>query len=1154
LQNHFNVTSFPEKWLGCQIEIIAEMLLNLRLVRLYIFLLLTASLLFQSCAKREPRVLVFSRTKGWKHTSIPFGMAAIQKLGNENNFLVDTTRDATPFNEDDLKQYHAVIFLNTTGNVLNPEQQTAFERYIQAGGGFVGIHSAAATEYEWSWYNKLIGAHFANHPNHPNVRRGTVLIADTTHTSTQHLPLRWERDEEWYSFRSFFSDLKVLAYLDENSYEGGTNGSHHPIAWHHEYDGGRAFYTAVGHADESFSDSLVVKHILGGIQYAMGNGELDYSKAYAVVKPEENRFVKTVLVNDLDNPMELDVTPDGVMLFSELRTGKLTAYNTTTGETKLSHKFNVCTTGGTGLIGVTVDPDFSSNRFVYVYYAPPTDKEPIIFNLSRFEMHKDYSLNIFSEKILLKVPVQNNSGAHHGGSLAWDKDGNLYLSTGDSSSPFPSNGYSPLDERPGAEYFSLDAQRGASNTNDFKGKILRIHPEKDGTYTIPEGNLFPKGTDKAKPEIFAMGCRNPYRIAVHPKTSTVYWGEIGPDAGEDGEQGPRGYDEFNQAKKAGNFGWPYFVGNNFAYPDWDFASNKAGPFSDPAAPVNHSPNNTGLTKLPPAIPAMIWYPYAASKEFPELGDGGRSAMAGSFYSYNESSESDKKFPSYYDDALFVFDWMRNWVMVLRFDTNENYQRSEPFMPVLGDFRRPIDLTFGKDGVMYMLEYGSVYGADNEDARLVKIEYNNGNRAPVVTASLADSAAWAELNKRVFLTSEQVGLPARKEAVGKAPLRVKFSSKGTVDPDDDEALTYEWTFDGQNRSTDANPTFVYRAPGNYSAILKVTDKAGSVDSDTVKVIVGNELPQVEIESAGNKSFFWPGKPFVYTVHVKDAEDVSINASKISVGMEYSVPASMLPEGYSLMTSSDCKACHTIDKTSVGPSYQAIAARYKNNPTAIDQLAKKVIAGGGGNWSDVHVMSAHPQLSMESAQEIVEYILSINDFNPEKSVLPSSGRVNFTKDVDGTRVGIYTINATYTDNGTDVQRPLKSSEVITLRNARVKTLYADKFVGFSRFRNNLSGARHKSYFFLKNIDMTGIKKFVYEYSSKDKAGEIEVRIDSYAGPVISRIPYPPTGDWGNMVKLNAVLEKPVTGRHDLYFILIKRDKPDKDIIDLEAINFE
>src|SRR5688500_4575549 len=248
-----------------------------------------------------------------------------------------------------------------------------------------------------------------------------------------------------------------------------------------------------------------------------------------------------------------------------------------------------------------------------------------------------------------------------------------------------------------------------------------------------------------------MGCRNPYRIAVNPKTSVLYWGEIGPDAGKDSVQGPRGYDEFNQAKKPGNYGWPYFVGNNEAYVHWNFSTNTAGPKFNPQAPENNSPNNTGLNKLIPATPAMIYYPYAPSREFPELGQGGRSAMAGEFYRYQANAAGKGSLPAYYHNGLFVFDWMRNWVKVLRFDAQENYVRSEDFLPVTGDFRRPIDLAFGPDGVMYMLEYGSIYGIDNADARLVKLEYNAGNRAPIAQASLSDS-------------------------IGLAPLKVAFSSK------------------------------------------------------------------------------------------------------------------------------------------------------------------------------------------------------------------------------------------------------------------------------------------------------------------------------------------------------------------------------------------
>lgn len=1122
------------------------------------------------------RVLVFSKTKGWKHSSIPFGIAAIQKLGQENGFLVDTTKNAAYFTDDSLKKYSTVIFNNTTGNVLNGEQQAAFERYIQSGGGYVGIHAAADTEYDWPWYGKLMGAHFASHPHNSNIRKATVDITDKTHGSTSMLPERWERTDEWYNYRSFFTGIRVLANLDENTYEGGTNGANHPISWYHEYDGGRAFYTGSGHTDESYSEPLYLQHLLGGIKYAIGeNKPLDYKKAYSKVTPEQNRFVKTVLVNDLNAPMEVAVAPDGRVFFTELY-GNLSVFDTKTGKHRLVHKFPITNMGGTGLIGITLDPNFSANRFMYLYYAPggQEQKEPFDFYLSRFVISPENVLDLASEKILLKVPVQKNSGAHHGGSLAWDKNGNLYLSTGDSSSPFPSDGYAPIDERPGKEYFSLDSQRSSANTNDLKGKVLRIHPttevaEADGTYTIPEGNLFPKGTPKTLPEIYTMGCRNPYRIAVNPKTSVLYWGEIGPDAGKEGPQGPRGYDEFNQAKKAGNFGWPYFLGNNYAYPEWDFATKAAGPLYDPKAPINNSPNNTGLTQLPPATPAMIWYPYAASTEFPELGMGGRSAMAGEFYTFNKNSVSPTKFPDYYDGALFVFDWMRNWVLALRFDENENYLRSEPFMAANGDFRRPIDLAFGQDGVMYMLEYGSVYGADNEDARLVKIEYNTGNRPPIAKAAVTDSAAVARLDKSVFLTSERNG-PILQEATGQAPLRVLFNSRGTRDLDDDDQITYQWMFDGKTvGSTSPNPSYTYTKPGVYRTLLKVTDKAGLTGTDTLLIKVGNTKPEVAITSTANKSFFWENKPFPYAVKVKDNEEAAVDPKRISVFYSYNPQPSTLestpklPEtalietnslGKMLMDGSDCKACHTIDKKSVGPTLLAVAKRYKTQPGALDLLTAKIINGGGGSWGKEHVMSAHPQLAVQDAQEMVKYIFSLTDPQKTRTVLPVQGALALTAHQPTETRGQYTIWASYKDKGTKAVGPLTGSDVVSLRSAKVRAVNTDAQPGFARFGNNLSQGAHKAYVLLKNIDLTHIKKFTYEYAASDKDGEIEVRIDSQAGPVVSRTSFKATGSGDKVEKVTGTLDTSISGKHDVYFFAIKRTKPNDNLMKFVSIQFD
>ncbi|GAB3931124.1 hypothetical protein GCM10028804_42490 [Larkinella terrae] len=1127
------------------------------------------------------RVLVFSKTKGWKHSSIPFGIAAIQKLGQENNFRVDTTKDASAFTDENLKKYATVIFNNTTGNVLNGEQQAAFERYIQAGGGYVGIHAAADTEYDWPWYGKLMGAHFASHPHNSNVRKATVDVTDKSHVSTTMLPDHWERTDEWYNYRSFYSGIKVLANLDENSYEGGINGANHPISWYHEFDGGRAFYTGNGHTDESYSQPLFLSHLLGGIKYAIGDAKpLDYKKSYAKVTPEQNRFTKTILVNDLASPMELAVAPDGRVFFSEIQ-GNLSVYDPKTRKNALVHKFPITYVGGTGLIGLTVDPNFAKNQQLYVYYTPAGQtEEPILFQLSRFTVNANNTLDPKSEKILLKVPVEKNSGSHHGGSLAWDKAGNLYLSTGDSSSPFPSDGYSPMDERPGKEFYSLDAQRSAANTNDLKGKVLRIHPEPDGTYTIPAGNLFPKGTDpsdrangdarRTRPEIYTMGCRNPYRIAVNPKTSVLYWGEIGPDAGKEGVQGPRGYDEFNQAKKAGNFGWPYFVGNNYAYVKWNFATKTAGPKFDPAAPINNSPNNTGLNQLPPATPPIIWYPYAASEEFPELGQGGRSAMAGKFYTFDKNSRSVNQFPEYYDGKLFVFDWMRNWVLALTFDQNENYVRNEPFMAGNGDFRRPIDLDFGPDGVMYMLEYGSVYGADNEDARLVKIEYNTGNRAPIAMASVADTAVENHLDRTVFLTSERRNFPILREAAGRTPLSVAFMGRGSRDLDDDDEVRYEWLFDGKNvGATTLNANHTYTKPGVYKAILRVTDRAGLTSRDTVIVKVGNNKPSVTIASTDNKSFFWEGKPFTYSVKVQDQEDGKVDPKRIKVLYAYNPqpstadpnapksPTSVLvsnPPGKMLMDASDCKACHTIDKVSVGPSLLSVAQKYKAQTGALDQLATKIINGGGGNWGTVHVMSAHPQVSVTDAQEMVRYIFSLTDKPRAQKTVPLQGSLTLNDHQKDELRGQYTLLAAYTDKGGQVVGPLTGTDAVSLRSAKVRAVYTDVQSGFPRFGVNLSQGGHKAYVLLKNIDLTNIKQFTYEYASQDQPGEIQVRIDSQAGPIISTTAYQPTGAWNTNKEVTGSVTRPITGKHDVYFYAIKRTKPNDAILKLVTIQFQ
>src|SRR5690606_1512116 len=458
--------------------------------------------------------------------------------------------------------------------------------------------------------------------------------------------------------------------------------------------------------------------------------------------------------------------------------------------------------------------------------SPPSTAPDTAQHLSRF-VYDDVrdTLLLDTEKVLLTVPVKRTDCCHTGGSIEWDAEGNLYLSTGDDVNPFDSNGFSPSDGRPGRE--GWNAMATSSNTNDLRGKILRIKPLPDGTYRIPEGNLFPPGTEKARPEIYVMGNRNPYRISVDKRTGYLYWGEVGPDAANDNpDRGPRGHDEVNQARKAGYFGWPLFVADNRAYNRYDFETKVSGEKYDPEKPVNDSPHNTGLKLLPPAQPAFIYYPYADSPEFGSIvGKGGRNAMAGPVYYYDDYEDSKDKFPRYYDGKFFAYDWIRDYINVVTMDKNGDLSHIERFMPN-EKFSHPIDMQFAKDGSLYLLEYENKWFAQNDDARLSHITFNAGNRPPKAVAS-ADKTA------------------------GAVPFTVRFSSEGSLDYDGD-AITYAWNFGrGQGKSSEPNPTYTFKRAGEYTVVLTVTDVHGNARSSNLIIKAGHEPPQVEIAVKGNE---------------------------------------------------------------------------------------------------------------------------------------------------------------------------------------------------------------------------------------------------------------------------------------------------------------
>lgn len=1071
-----------------------------------VLIVVATSLLLTSCNKNTgtPRILVFTKTAGFHHASIPKGIAAIQKLGQENNFAVDTTVDATWFNDDTLKHYAAVVFLSTTGDVLDQFQEAAFERYIQAGGGFVGIHAATDTEYDWGWYGRMVGGYFNGHP--PGTQEAVLDVVDRKDPSTKHLQDTWTRTDEWYNFKKLNPDVHVLVKIDEKSYKGGTNGDDHPMSWYHAYDGGRAWYTALGHTDESYTEPEFLQHILGGIKYAIGkNKPLNYNKAVTYLVPEEERFTKTPLIQGtFFEPTEMTILPNFDILIAQRR-GEILLYKNGSDTVKqvlhLNAYFQTHTPGVNaeeGVLGLQKDPNFEKNHFIYIYYSPI---DTSVNRLSRFVYEND---TLTSEKIILQLYSQREICCHTGGSIAFGKDRMLFLSTGDNSTPFDeegnpyaNHGFGPLDDRPGHEQY--DARRSASNTNDLRGKILRIHINEDGTYDIPEGNLFPKGTANARPEIYVMGNRNPYRISVDQKTGYLYWGEVGPDANVDSmdTRGPRGYDELNQARQAGYFGWPLFVGNNYPYHKHDYGTGENGPAFDPEHPVNDSRNNTGLRELPPVSPAFIWYPYAESPDFPQVGTGGRNAMAGPAY-YTDLFPADTRYPDYFNKKLFIYDWIRGWIKLVTMQPNGDFDKMEPFMPNT-KFYNPIDMEVGPDGKIYILEYGTGWFAKNPDAGLYRIDYNGGNLAPHVQDIAIDKSS------------------------GGLPLNATVTIEAS-DPEG-EALTYVWHINNDKEMTTKEPKLNLNLTeaGDYVIYAEVQDaQGGSTRSPQVYTYAGNEAPIVNIQLTGNQMFYFPGQQVGYAVKVqdKDAPEGKIDPNNIVVVADYidgpdktqlSQGHQILSEaamGKNLMESLDCKACHKIAEKSIGPAYEDVSKKYQNDPNAMTYLSNKIIKGGGGVWGET-VMSAHPNLSEQDARQIVTWIQSLTATPTNVKSLPATGKISPTANKAIKDNGVLYLTATYTDLGGPGVKPLATSKTVALRNSKLSFsgLQPTQLQGFSAVNFNSSTflivPKSDGWFMLDSLDLTSVQKIVFAAGWRTApvpASTFEIHLDAPDGPKI------------------------------------------------------
>ncbi|MEM6628179.1 MAG: PQQ-dependent sugar dehydrogenase [Bacteroidota bacterium] len=1008
-------------------------------------------------------------------------------------YYIDTLNSFEDLVEANLRTYSALIIHQVPLETFPPQAESGIKRYLEGGGGLICLQGERSNPYAWPWLSP----------------RKVIQSDSLTPMEVKDTPIGAS-----YSLYPFKGGRIALSLDDPDP---------------------------LGSSERKAS-------LQEALRYTIGNNRYYPRKITSLPGPDASRFTKVILDDqDVNEPMELSVLPDGKVLFIERR-GKMKLYDPAAQATRVLHSFDVCTEGNyeDGLLGLELDPNFEKNRFFYLYYSPPCQTSDQY--LSRFVLDEKDSLWLDSEKVVLKVAVQRETCCHSGGSISFGPKGNLFLSTGDNTSSKESDGFSPLDERPGRGPF--DAQKSSGNTHDLRGKVLRIKVLSDGSYEIPEGNLFPPDGSQGRPEIYVMGARNPFRISIDAKTGFLYWGDVGPDGTRDGKYGPQSYDEFNQAREAGNFGWPFFVGDNKAYRFRDFAADTVGEYFDPLAPANRSPNNTGAEILPPAQPAFIWYSKRKSKNFPHLGRGSNSAMAGPIYYADAfAPQSPVKFPEYYNGKLFIYEWARSWINVVEMDEAGDIVKIEPFLPNLA-LEKPIDMEFGPDGAMYILEYGKNYFLNNPEAKLARIEYVPGNRlpTPVIDADRTQGAA---------------------------PLTVKLNARESYDLDPKDSLQFEWEIPGLTEVvTGKEISHTFQEKGIYEVMLRAIDNKGAREQSELAIHVGNTPPAIQISWDGNRSFYLSDDPIPYQVMVSDPEDEAQGGTQeakvqwayfespeilmeLAVDPTLPVPNGLLfAKGKRLIEKSDCLTCHARDTLSVGPSHQAVAAKYSMNPQDIAYLTERVSLGGNGVWGE-KMMPGHPQHTQVEIEEMVKYILSLKD--SQKTQLGSSGAVQAqgAEFLGDQSQGVYVLSATYRDKGSGELPPIPSREFLVLKNPKVEAEaftqregWGERAYGEDRGTVGISPRKKGAYLMLKGIDFRDIKLLTFRLQANRRVN-LSFRLDSPEGPEIGRIALKPGKQdaWEDRItKL-----KPTNGIHSFYLVVEGIDAGEGAPIVLDWVKF-
>ncbi|WP_184808655.1 ThuA domain-containing protein [Actinophytocola algeriensis] len=812
-------------------------------------------------------------------------------------------------------------------------------------------------------------------PPEPAVQEATIDVTDRHHPANEGLGMTWNRTDRFLNWeQNPVGQVHTIAQVRENTYTPGTgaNGAFHPISWCRDYEGGRSFYTGMGRTEASYGEEAFRSHILGALKWTTGmvRGDCKATIAsnYKVEKLNANNAAGQL--DQIGEPHGLTIAPDGKVFYIGRGAcadnvvpqpndwtnpdigkgcGTIHVWDPATKKAKLATTLVVMGNRGSGgelvkneegLVGITLDPAFSDNGWVYAYWMPheSIDRDARIGKrtVSRFTFNKTtLTIDQATRKDLLSWDTQIHSCCHVGGGMAFDKDGNLFVSTGDSNSSQGSNGYSGnnwTQEYKGVSF--QDARRTSGNTNDLNGKILRIHPEADGTASIPEGNLFPEANDtanKTRPEIYVMGVRNPARLQVDPEHNWVTTAWVGPDASSPSpELGPAKYETATIITEPGNHGWPYCMGNKQPYRDR--SSSDAAVLTgwyDCDNPINTSPRNTGLINLPPVKKNMIWYsPDGGGPIFPNrpnsniptyvaadatytqpyLRGGGQAVMSGPTYHYDRvNTNSGVAWPEYWDDKWFIGDQSNAQNRIAVTVDPAGVPTAQP--PVFAETLRQIippgggdnklqswmDAKFGPDGALYMMDYGSGFFTIAANQKLIKISYIGGAATPTPAAS--------------------------NVAVQNKPLTYSFNGSKSG------GVSWKWEFGDGTISTEANPKHTYTRTGPYTAKLTTTYADGEVVVSRTAVNVGCSVsdPTTTVK-------FGPGE---------DAVDTTVNNKNTGGG---------------------CKIDDLIDDESTWPSHagfvnhvQTVAKNLKQlgiinagQQTKLNDAAKASVIGNPGQY--------------------------------------------------------------------------------------------------------------------------------------------------------------------------------------------------------------